>query len=210
MRDGGEEGRREVAVLRVMDLFDRPADSGCLKALLQAPVIPGLTEPLVGLAGEDWEFCLPGLEAAKLLTVNRDATRSLVSLDAHPHLREYFANQLRDQSPAPWRAAHRRLYEHLCATTPDKAQPRLEDLQPLYQAVAHGCLAGLHSASLGTFKRRIHLDREGRKDVSYSTVTLGLHGHEVAVLSGFFQCPWHRTVEGLSPFQNHPQPVVTV
>jgi hypothetical protein len=31
--------------------------------------------------------------------------------------------ELREQRPEAWRAAHRRLYEHLCATTKDKAQP---------------------------------------------------------------------------------------
>ena len=58
-------------------------------------------------------------------------------------IREYFARQLRDQHPDAWRAAHGRLYEHLRDSTPDKPQPTLEDLQPLYQAVAHGCQAGL-------------------------------------------------------------------
>jgi hypothetical protein len=70
LRDGGDEGRREVAELRLMGLFDRPADAGCLAALRREP-IPGLTEPLAGLADDDWEFCLSGLEAAKLLTVRR-------------------------------------------------------------------------------------------------------------------------------------------
>jgi len=31
--------------------------------------------------------------------------------------------ELREQRPEAWRVAHRRLYEHLCATTKDKAQP---------------------------------------------------------------------------------------
>ena len=76
--------------------------------------------------------------------MNRDAGSGvLLSLDAHPLLREYFARQLRQQQPEAWRAAHRRLYEHLCATTKEGDQPTLEDLQPLYQAVAHGCQAGL-------------------------------------------------------------------
>jgi hypothetical protein len=47
------------------------------------------------------------------------------------------------EQPEAWRAAHRRLYEHLSATTKEGDQPTLEDLQPLYQAVAHGCQAGL-------------------------------------------------------------------
>ncbi len=146
LRDGGEEGQREVAVLRLLGLFDRPADAACLAALRREP-IPGLTEALDGLGDDDWAFCLSGLEAARLLTVNRDATGAPISLDAHPHLRAYFAQQLRETNAAAWRAAHRRLYEYLSASTSDKKDaPTLEDLQPLYQAVAHGCLAGMQQA----------------------------------------------------------------
>ena len=144
LRDGGDEGRREVAVLRLMGLFDRPADAGCLAALLDAPAIPGLTEPLVGLADDDWEFCLSGLEAAKLLTVNRDAAGALVSLDAHPLLREYFARQLRDgNNPTPGARPTGGSTNTSARPRRTRPQPTLEDLQPLYQAVAHGCQAGL-------------------------------------------------------------------
>lgn len=38
LRDGGDEGRREVAVLRLMGLFDRLADIGCLSALRSTTV----------------------------------------------------------------------------------------------------------------------------------------------------------------------------
>ncbi|MBI2928824.1 MAG: tetratricopeptide repeat protein [Verrucomicrobia bacterium] len=191
LRDGGDEGRREVAVLRLMGLFDRPAAAGCLAAL-RRETIPGLTEPLAGLADDDWEFCLSGLEAAKLLTVNRDASGALISLDAHPHLREYFARQLRTQQPDAWRAAHRRLYEHLCATTPDKPQPTLEDLQPLYQAVAHGCQTNLFQQALDeAFITRIRRDdvdaiKSGRGSLkNYSIYLLGAFSSDLSALLGF-------------------------
>ena len=100
-------------------------------------------------------MALKRLEDAKLLTVNRNAAGTLLSLDAHPLLREYFARQLRSGSAGVSQAAsagrsrerrdgHQRLYEHLCATTKEGDQPTLEDLQPLYQAVAHGCQAEMH------------------------------------------------------------------
>ncbi|MCX6879728.1 MAG: TIR domain-containing protein [Verrucomicrobia bacterium] len=182
LRDGGDEGRREVAVLRLMGLFDRPADAGCLAAL-RRETIPGLTEPLAGLADDDWEYCLSGLEAVKLLTVNRDASGTLVSLDAHPHLREYFARQLRTQHHDAWRAAHRRLYEHLCATTLDKPQPTLEDLQPLYQAVAHGCQAGLFEAAW----KDVYYKRIRREETWYSGNHLGAFNTDLAAAAGFFE-----------------------
>jgi hypothetical protein len=201
LSDGGDEGRREVAVLRLLGLFDRPADAGCLAALRAQPAIPGLTEPLAGLADDEWEFALSGLEAAKLLTVNRDSTanpQSAIhhpqSLDAHPHLREYFAKQVREQNPEGWRAAHRRLYEHLCATTPDKPQPTLEDLQPLYQAVAHGCQAGTTEEA----RAQVYRDRIQRGREAYSTFKLGSLGSDLGAIACFFKQPWGELLVGIS------------
>jgi hypothetical protein len=185
LRDGGDEGRREVGVLRLMGLFDRPADAGCLAALRREN-IPGLTEPLDGLADEDWEFCLSGLEAAKLLKVDRDASGALISLDAHPHLREYFAKQLREKNPDAWRAAHRRLYEYLCASTKEGDQPTLEDLQPLFQAVAHGCQAGLHRE----VDEEVFYARISRGNEKYVWRKLGASGSDLGAISCFFEQPW--------------------
>ncbi|WP_295436085.1 hypothetical protein [uncultured Thiodictyon sp.] len=42
----GGEGARELAALRLLGFFDRPAEAGCLAALRQAPPMAGLTEPL--------------------------------------------------------------------------------------------------------------------------------------------------------------------
>jgi class 3 adenylate cyclase len=198
LRDSGDEGRREVAVLRLMGLFDRPADIGCLHALLQPPAIPGLTEPLVGLAEDDWEFCLTGLESARLLTVNRDASANRQSaignwqsLDAHPHLRDYFAKQLREQKPDVWQAGHRRLYEHLCASTHEGNAPTLEALQPLYQAVAHGCQAGLQQeAHDDVLIPRIW--RGTASDGFYSTTKLGAFGSDLGAIASFYETPWRK------------------
>jgi hypothetical protein len=141
------------------------------------------------------------LEAGNLLTASRDALgnpqfiiRNLQSLDAHPHLREYFAKSLREQKPDAWRTAHRRLYEHLCATTKEGDQPTLEDLQPLYQAVAHGCRAGLQQAVFdNTYWPRIQ-----RRKNYYPTKQLGAIGAELVCVSAFFVAPWTQLDEQLS------------
>jgi hypothetical protein len=122
-RARGRKAQRAPALLRLLGLFDRPADAGCLKALWKAPAIPDLTEPFVGMSEAQRNVAFTRLQDAKLLTVNRDGSGALLALDAHPLLREYFARQLREQRPEAWRAAHRRLFEHLCATTKDKPQP---------------------------------------------------------------------------------------
>ena len=264
MADGSEEARRELALLSLMGLFDRPATADCLQALLQAPTIAGLTEPLVGLSEEDWNGSLTALQDASLLTVNSDAAGTLLSLDAHPLLREYFAVRLRihaghqaptgrnipaqgnalcsgiknsgspegathgaDVSPLQglrdsgaavpgalpqagmsrpvgagtqlgtseaWREAHRRLYEHLCAMTPHFPDG-LEGLQPLYQAIHHGCSAGEYeSACTDVLRARV---RRGEK-IQYSWRVLGAYASDLSAIRCFFEGDWSRLHTAIS------------
>ncbi len=189
----GEKGQRAVATLRLLGLFDRPATADCLRKLLEDPPIPNLTEPLTTLTEAQWNIVLKRLEDANLLTVNRDSSSELVSLDAHPLLREYFAHRLRKQNSDAWRAAHRRLYEHLCATTPYMSQPTLEMLQPLFQAVRHGCQGEVMQAACELYHDRIE---QGQKH--YTTRRLGAFGSDLGTVACFFETPWSRLLSGLS------------
>ena len=181
------KGQRAIAVLQLLGLFDRPATAGCLKALLKAPVIANLTEPFDALTEAQRNQSLTRLEDTKLLTVHRNAAGELLALDAHPLLREYFARRLRTLRPDAWRAGHRRLYEHLCVTTKDKLQPMLEDLQPLYQAIAHGCQAGMQQEARIVYRNRILRGRE-----NYSMRKLGASGSDLGAIACFFEQPWSR------------------
>jgi hypothetical protein len=189
----GQKGQRALALLRLLGLFDRPADAGCLKALWNAPAIPDLTEPLIGMSETQRNVAFTRLKDAKLLTVNRDAAGTLLALDAHPLLREYFAKALREQRPEAWRAAHRRLFEHLCATT-EGPQPKLEDMQPLYQAVSHGCQAGMQQEACS----KVYRDRILRGQEFYSSKKLGALGSNLGATACFFEQPWSRVSTALT------------
>jgi hypothetical protein len=111
-------------------------------------------------------------------------------MDAHPLIREYFAKQLIEKNPDAWRAAHRRLYEYLRDTTLDLRQPTIDDLQPLYQAVAHGCKAGLHEeASAKVYRDRILRGTSG-PDAFYNVNKLGGFGDNLRALASFYEIPW--------------------
>jgi tetratricopeptide (TPR) repeat protein len=133
-------------------------------------------------------------QAAKLLTVSRDAADALKSLDAHPLLREYFANQLRTQHPNAWQAAHHRLYDYLCQNTTDKPAPTLDELDPLYQAVAHGCLAGRQQHALDD----VYYSRITKRDEHYTLNKLGAFGSELGAVSCFFDSLWDRVSPALT------------
>lgn len=186
LESGGELGLRQLAALRLLGLFDRPTDGGCLTALLKEPAIAGLTEPLVNLDEAEWNVTITRLANCGLVSQSGDQLET--DLDAHPLLREYFGKQLRENNLTAWRAAHRRLYEHLCATTKEGDQPALEDLQPLYQAVAHGCQAGLQQEACD----KVYRDRLQRGEEAYSTKKLGALGSDLGAIACFFDPPWRR------------------
>src|SRR5207248_2906355 len=116
------------------------ASGDCLTALRAKPVIGGLTDQIVKLDDAEWQRAIARLRDARLLGPEDPTTPD--ALDAHPLIREWFGERLRQANETAWKAAHGRLYEHLRDATNEGKTPSLEDLAPLYQAIAHGCRAG--------------------------------------------------------------------
>jgi tetratricopeptide (TPR) repeat protein len=181
----------ELSVLRILGLFDRPADGASVAALRAAPVIPGLTDSLQDIPEEDWRRTLNRLRAAKLIADRERADRA--TLDSHPLVREYFKQQLKRDNPDAWRAGNSRLYEHLRDTT-KKFPETIEGMAPLYAAVAHGCAANRYQEAFDdVFIARI---RRG-KATRFSINMLGAFGTDLAALTNFFASPWQQPVLAL-------------
>jgi tetratricopeptide (TPR) repeat protein len=180
-------GKPEVAVLRIIGLFDRPVDEGEISALRKDPVVPWLTDALAFVRESGWNKAIAKLQRAGLLSAEQDKR-----IDAHPLVREHFGEQLRQDHVEAWREGHRRLYVYL----KDKAKPlpdTLSEMAPLYAAVVHGCLAGKSQEAL----TEVHNARIRRENEAFSIRKLGAFGSEAAVLSAFFDPPWERLAPGL-------------
>jgi DNA-binding Xre family transcriptional regulator len=134
----------EVAVLRLLGLFDRVASAQEIAALRAAPQIPELNDALIGLPEQQWRQALRRLRSAGLLAP--PDPHAPHALDAHPLVREYYRHQLREYHPAAWRAGHARLYHHLQETVLEERPGTMEALLPLYAAVVsdHGDTKGTH------------------------------------------------------------------
>jgi tetratricopeptide (TPR) repeat protein len=184
-------GKPEVTILHLIGLFDRPAGEGEMGALRAEPPVPGLNDALVGSVGRAWNQAVARLRRVGLLLGEQDER-----LDAHPLVREYFGEQLRSEQPEAWREGHRRLYEHLEATTRELPET-LEEMGPLFAAVVHGCLAGKRQEA----RRDILMNRIQRRNEYFATKKLGAFGSEVAALSAFFEPPWERLAPGLSAYE---------
>jgi len=192
----GEDCARELAALRLLGFFDRPASAALLDALRADPPIPGLTEPLRSLDADAWSTTLANLEDAGLVQSDgHQPDPQTGALDAHPLVREHLAESLRTRHPDAWREGHRRLYVWLKESVPHRPDG-LDGLQPLYQAVAHGCLAGLwEETCVEVYRDRIL--RGTGNDGFYSWRKLGAFGADLGAAACFFAEPWRRPVPEL-------------
>ncbi|WP_295393187.1 TIR domain-containing protein [uncultured Thiodictyon sp.] len=144
-----------------------------------------------------WRIALKRLEEAGLIAPPDPANASPEgTLDAHPLVREYLADAIAARSPDAWREGHRRLYARLAASAPHRPEG-LDGLQPLYQAVAHGCRAGLwQEVCDGVYIDRIL--RGTGHDGAYSVRKLGAFGADLGAVACFFAEPWTRPVPALA------------
>src|SRR5260370_40931700 len=151
----------EVSVLRVLGLFDRPADEKALSALLKPPAIRGLTESLTNLSPTEWRKILARLRRARLLAGEDPHNRG--HLDTHPLVREYFGGQQSSQQTDAWKECHRRLY-HYYRTLASQLPNSFTEMEPLFSAVISRCNPALFRSAL----HQIYLPPLQQGDASFA------------------------------------------
>lgn len=202
------EGTAELKVLYLLGLFDHPIDQPVLDVLLQAR-IPGLTAapqpkrgwlskwlgkskpaPLSQQERREWGQAVLALREEHHLLSQHDSGGDL---DCHPLIREYFGGQLQTQQPQAWQQAHERLYGYYKALPEKELPDTLEEMQPLFSAVAHGCAAGLHQQAV----EEVFWTRIRREGEFYTWHKLGAFSDDLATVAHFFTTPWHTPAAGL-------------
>lgn len=202
LRDAGSQAERvmaayetwfgegpELELLRLLAIFDRPADARAVAALRGAPSIPGLTDTLHRLSTPKWRQLVAQLRRTGLVAGQDPGEPG--ALDVHPLVREHFRAQLRERHGAAWREGNSRLYEHFRAAAPPLPDT-LPEMEPLLRAVMHGCDAGRHRDALYD----VYRPRIMRGDEAYAARRLRAYGALLSALAGFcHEGDWARPVD---------------
>lgn len=185
----------ELKLLYLLGLFDHPVERKVLQVLWDAQ-IPELT---LGISATDWQAAIAILrDEHHLLSEQEDSNE----FDCHPLIREYFGRQLKQQwqqgKSELWQQAHQILYDYYKACPKrlyDKELPdTLEEMLPLFKAVAHGCAAGLHTKAW----EQIYWPRIKRGNDNYICSKLGAFSDDLSVVAYFFDSPWHSPAAALN------------
>ena len=171
----------ELSVLRMLGLFDRPADEKALGALLKPPAIPGSYRVINRF--EPNRVANDSCQAKKSKTPRWRKIRTILgNLDTHPLVREYFGEQLRSQRTDAWKECNRRLYNYYRTLAP-QLPDSFREMEPLFLAVICGCNAGLFREAL----HEVYIPRIQRGNASFAANVLGARGALLSVLVHFFE-----------------------
>ena len=182
----------EYQLLSILGLFDRPVPIDAIKAIVQNNPVSGLSDKITDTSGNGWLTTLENLREHKLLF--KKSEHRPETLDCHPLIREHFGEKLEQQNPDGWKEAHARLYEYY-KNKPKKEFPdTLEEMEPLFAAVMHGCLAGKHQEAMDD----VYWKRIKRGNEQYIYHKLGAFGADLSCLSCFFETLWDKPSSGLT------------
>jgi tetratricopeptide (TPR) repeat protein len=170
----------ELSVLRMLGLFDRPAEEKAIAALLKPPAILGLTESLTNLSPTEWRTILARLRRARLLA--GEDPHNPGSVDTHPLVREYYGEQLRGQRSDAWKECNKRLFNYYRALAPELPESFAE-MEPLFLAVICGCNTGLFREAL----HEVYIPKIQRGNAHFAANVLGATGPLLLVLGHFFE-----------------------
>lgn len=97
-------------------------------------------------------------------------------VDRHPLIREHYSEVLKAEDPEGWTKCHEMLYEYY-KKFPEKLLPdTLEEMEPLFLAVRHGCEAHLHTDVLvDVYQERIRRGEEPSIIVLINLVVLHMN-----------------------------------
>jgi predicted ATPase len=170
----------ELSLLRMLGVFDRPADEKAVATLIKPPAIRGLTESLIDFSPTELRTILAKLRRARLLATEDPHNPGY--LDAHPLVREYFGEQLRIQQSDAWKECNRRLF-HYYRTLPPQLPNSFREMEPLFSAVICGCSAGLYREAL----HEVYIPRIQRGNAYFAAKVLGATRPLLSVLVHFFE-----------------------
>jgi hypothetical protein len=188
-----------LTLLYLLGLFDQPIGVDEIEQLSQAKIRK--LRPIQELTAKQLRQAVRWLRRQGLLNSNtqrpdplQDPHQIGYPLDTHPLIRKYFAYRFRTAYARDWRAAHRVLYDYYCAL-PEQEQPdTVDEMQPLFAAVRHGCLGGWHEEAF----QAVYYPRISRQNEGYLRNKLGQVSLALSVLARFFESPWDTPAAGLT------------
>ena len=177
----------ERIFLRLLGLFDRPMEKGAFEALRKKAAI---AHPLKTLIPPKFNQMISNLEQAGLLLSDQKDGGYKNYWDTHPLVRSYFGDTFKVEDEERFKQAHEVLFNYFQLVPRTQRPDTVEELEPLYRAIHHGCQAEKYLRAMDqVLRNRIH-----RRGEYFSQRKLGAFSSDLSALTGFFPNGWESPV----------------
>jgi len=176
LRKYGEKMKEfELVFLNIFSLFRREVTENEFTGVFRHKIEDtSFNDVLVKMSDLDFKDLVDGLVEWRLISY--DETKD--SYSTHPLIKAYFETSFVEKDR---RLCHKRIHEYFGEHAPEKPET-LEEMQPLFEQVYHGCAAGLYDKSL----EEVYWPKIHRRNEHFIIYKLGAWETDLSLIRNFF------------------------
>ncbi len=163
----------QSAFMKIFSLFRRAVREEDFEGVFQAEMETEMNRALITMNVFSFKRMVDNLVDRRLITKDKGGTYA-----THPLIKNYFDSIFEEKDK---RLCHKRIYEYIGGYAPERAET-LEEMQPLFEQVYHGCRAGLDDEVY----RNILQEKIYRQNQRYLVDNLGAWETALSIVKVFF------------------------
>ena len=160
--------------MKIFSLFRRAVRADNFEGVFRSKMETSLNQVLRDMPEFSFIRMKDNLCDRRLISKGQDDTYT-----THPLIKGYFESIMNEDDK---KACHRKIYEYIGTFAPGKPET-LEEMEPLFEQVYHGCAANLYDEAYHTVYRQKIM----RGDERFLVNNLGAWGTNINVIRNFFQ-----------------------
>jgi len=162
----------QSAFMKIFSLFRRVVREGDFEGVFRAKMETEINQALTAMSVFTFKRMVDNLVDRRLITKDKDGAYA-----THPLIKAYFESDFSEKNK---KLCHKRIYEYIGGYAPERADT-LEQMQPLFEQVHHGCAAGLYDEVFD-----VHWEKITRGKEFFIQHILGAWETDLSLVRNFF------------------------
>ncbi len=172
--------QEQLAFMKIFSLFRRAVNERDFKGVFRSEMETSMNKPLIDMNLFSFKRMVDNLCDRRLITKGQGNAYS-----THPLIKNYFESIFEEEDKL---LCHKKIYQYIGTYAPEKPET-LEEMQPLFEQVYHGCQADLHQEAFwGVYLWKIQRREEyfKREYEYFLSLKLGAWDANLTFIQNFF------------------------
>jgi tetratricopeptide (TPR) repeat protein len=164
---------KQQAFMKIFSLFRSAVREEDFEGVFRAEMETKMNQTLREMSDFSLKRMVDNLCDRRLISKGQDDTYA-----THPMIKNYFESLFKEKDK---KLCHKRIYQYFCEYAPERPET-LEEMQPLFEQVYHGCAAGLYDEAF----YEVYLEKIQRGEKYFIIHKLGAWKTDLSLARTFF------------------------